>query len=563
MNIIANASISRKLGLLVCLVLFGLCIAGFASAKLSYNQLLNDRMHALKNIVDTTVHMLEGYEKNVKAGKLTREQAMADFKDRALSMTFENGDGYIFAYKMDGTSLVHPNPDFIGKNKLDLAVNGQYIVKDMRDTLLKQPTTTLKITFPKPNTTKPVDKILYSAIFPDWDMYVGTGIYIDDVDNAFAEIFWSLCITFGILSLVFAGLCLAIGRSISKPMAVMIQATRGLAAGDVSVALPVWTRKDEIGELGRALGVFKENLIRSEQLRHEAEQSKAEAEAIRRRTMQQLADSFEAEVQGIVREVSTAAHDAEGAAETMAHQADFSMNRAETVASGTQQVSNNTQTVAAAAEEMSVSIQEIARQTVVAQSIMKRALDVTGRATELVGTLDDGAQEIGKVVELINAIAQQTNLLALNATIEAARAGDAGKGFAVVASEVKSLAAQTGRATEEISSKITAIQGSVGTTVNAIAEIQNVVSEVSEVASSIASAVEQQSATTADIVRNIQEAARSTDLVSSNIQEVKQASAQTGTAANQVLSIARDLGKRSATLTNSVADLVDRLRKQA
>ncbi len=557
-----NASINRKLIFLVIVVLGGFLCSGLFASKLSYDQLFDDRVHALQNIIDISVNTARSLQKDEKSGAITHDQAIKLYRDRITAMSYDGGSGYIYGFSMDGGTVIHPSYP-IGSNQLETYVNGRQIIKELRDGVAKNRVFRLTYEFNKPNTTTILTKTVLATKIEDWDLFIGTGVYIDDINLSYNQTLSYMGVLFGGITLLVAAICLVIGRSISKPMAVMIQATRGLAAGDVSVALPVWTRKDEIGELGRALGVFKENLIRSEQLRHEAEQSKAEAEAIRRRTMQQLADSFEAEVQGIVREVSTAAHDAEGAAETMAHQADFSMNRAETVASGTQQVSNNTQTVAAAAEEMSVSIQEIARQTVVAQSIMKRALDVTGRATELVGTLDDGAQEIGKVVELINAIAQQTNLLALNATIEAARAGDAGKGFAVVASEVKSLAAQTGRATEEISSKITAIQGSVGTTVNAIAEIQNVVSEVSEVASSIASAVEQQSATTADIVRNIQEAARSTDLVSSNIQEVKQASAQTGTAANQVLSIARDLGKRSATLTNSVADLVERLRKQA
>lgn len=562
MPTLQNASINRKLIFLIIVVLCGFLCSGFFASKLSYDQLFDDRVHALQNIIDISVNTARSIQKDEKSGAITHDQAIKLYRDRITAMSYDGGSGYIYGFNMDGNAVIHPSYP-IGSNQLETNVNGRQIIKELRDGVAKNRVFRLTYEFNKPNSTTVLTKTVLATKIEEWDLFIGTGVYIDDINLSYNQTLTYMSLLFGAITLLVAAICLAIGRSISTPMAVMIHATRGLAAGDVSVALPVWTRKDEIGELGRALGVFKENLIRSEQLRHEAEQSKAEAEAIRQRTMQQLADSFEAEVQGIVREVSTAARDAEGAAETMAHQADFSMTRAETVASGTQQVSSNTQTVAAAAEEMSVSIQEIARQTVVAQSIMKRALDVTGRATQLVGTLDDGAQEIGKVVELINAIAQQTNLLALNATIEAARAGDAGKGFAVVASEVKSLAAQTGRATEEISSKITAIQGSVGTTVSAIAEIQNVVSEVSEVASSIASAVEQQSATTADIVRNIQEAARSTDLVSSNIQEVKQASAQTGTAANQVLSIARDLGKRSATLTNSVTDLVDRLRKQA
>jgi len=155
-------------------------------------------------------------------------------------------------------------------------------------------------------------------------------------------------------------------------------------------------------------------------------------------------------------------------------------------------------------------------------------------------------------VQLISDIASQTNLLALNATIEAARAGEAGKGFAVVASEVKSLAAQTARATEDISAQVSAIQTATGNAVDAINAVGGIIGQVSEISSSIASAVEEQGAATKEITRNTQEAARSTQEVFTNIAGVSQGAGMTESAADHVLASADQLGSTSLRLKQEV-----------
>jgi methyl-accepting chemotaxis protein len=180
--------------------------------------------------------------------------------------------------------------------------------------------------------------------------------------------------------------------------------------------------------------------------------------------------------------------------------------------------------------------------------------------SQTVRSLSDAAQKIGEVVALINGIAAQTNLLALNATIEAARAGEAGKGFAVVASEVKSLAAQTGRATEEITGHITAMQGVTRDAVAAIERIDRTIGQINEISGSIAAAVEEQGAATREIARSVQEAAVGTGTVSSNILEVNHAAAETGSAATQVLGAAQSLGEQANGLRRSVDDYLGKMR---
>jgi methyl-accepting chemotaxis protein len=189
-----------------------------------------------------------------------------------------------------------------------------------------------------------------------------------------------------------------------------------------------------------------------------------------------------------------------------------------------------------------------------------KAVSDAQRTDAIVRALAEGAQKIGDVVGLITSIAGQTNLLALNATIEAARAGDAGKGFAVVASEVKSLANQTGRATEEIAAQITQIQNATKEAVEAIRGIAETIEQVSAIATTIASAVEEQGAATAEIARNVQQTAHATREVTVNIGGMSQAASETGQAASQVLSVATDVSHQAENLSTEVGGFVAEVR---
>jgi methyl-accepting chemotaxis protein len=164
------------------------------------------------------------------------------------------------------------------------------------------------------------------------------------------------------------------------------------------------------------------------------------------------------------------------------------------------------------------------------------------------------------VVKLITAIAEQTNLLALNATIEAARAGEAGRGFAVVAQEVKALAAQTAKATDEISSQIAGMQSATGESVAAIKEIGTTINRISEIASTIAAAVEEQGAATQEIARNVQQAASGTTQVAANIGDVNKGAAETGSASSQVLSSAQALSSEGNRLKLEVDNFLNSVR---
>jgi len=362
---------------------------------------------------------------------------------------------------------------------------------------------------------------------------------------------------------VLAGLGFAffVARSIVVPVRSMTEIMGLLASGDKTVLVPALENQDEIGAMARAVQVFKENAIRVERLQAEQEEMKRRAEADRRAVMLKMADDFEASVKHVVDAVSAAATQMQSSSQSMASVAEEASRQSTAVAAASEQAANNVQTVAAAAEELSSSIREISQQVSQASSVSSEAVTVADAANGVMHGLDEATARIGEVVNLINDIASQTNLLALNATIEAARAGDAGKGFAVVANEVKHLANQTGKATEEISDQIGAVQDSTGKAVIAIGQITNIISSISEINATIASAVEEQGAATQEIARNVDQAAAGTQEVSANIVGVNQAASEAGKAANEVLAAAGELNRQAVQLSNEVDRFIATIRR--
>ncbi|MCG8545404.1 MAG: methyl-accepting chemotaxis protein [Alphaproteobacteria bacterium] len=274
----------------------------------------------------------------------------------------------------------------------------------------------------------------------------------------------------------------------------------------------------------------------------------------------EIADNFEQNVMSAVQTVQSASTELQSSSEAMASNAEQTQLKSTAVASASEQTTVNVETVATAAEQMAASVAEISNQVAQSSDIAQRAVAETARSNQAVEGLAGAGAKIGEVVDLISDIASQTNLLALNATIEAARAGDAGKGFAVVASEVKSLANQTVKATEEISSQIAEMQEATGGTVEAIKGISNVISEINEISNSIAAAVEEQSASTQEIARNVQEAAKGTKEVTRNIIAVSSAAQESGQSSQHVLEAANELSQQGETLGAEVTKFLVEVR---
>ena len=346
---------------------------------------------------------------------------------------------------------------------------------------------------------------------------------------------------------------------VSTPIRAMTGAMGRLAQHDLKTQIEGGDRKDEVGEMAKAVQVFKESMIETERLKLEQEEAQRVA-ANRSALVDKLTKEFDIRVQGVVQTVSAQASQMESSAQSMSATAEETTKQAGVVAAASEESASNVQTVASAAEELSSSIAEISRQVSLSAQIAGDAVTEAGKANEMVQGLLNASQKIGEIVALINDIADQTNLLALNATIEAARAGEAGKGFAVVAAEVKNLATQTSKATEEIGSQISGVQGATQDAVKAIASIGKTISEINQITATIAAAVEEQGAATQEIARNVEEAAKGTQEVSANIGGVSEAANSTGTVADQVLGAARTLSGQSSEMRKLVETFLTQVK---
>jgi methyl-accepting chemotaxis protein len=370
-------------------------------------------------------------------------------------------------------------------------------------------------------------------------------------------IIWTAAIAAVLLSI---GAVLWLDRDLAKRIAELGRLMRQLADKNYAFDLPGRTRTDEVGEMARAIEVFRDNMQRGDALASE-QAAEAEAKAVRARRVDMLVQGFDRDATEALQAVASASGGLQRTAEGLARTAESGARDATSVAGASEQAASNVQTVASAAEELGVSINEIGRQVQASSTIAAKAVAEAGRTNATVSTLTATADRIGAVVSLINDIASQTNLLALNATIEAARAGEAGKGFAVVASEVKALANQTGQATSEIRQQIEAMQTATADAAEAIGSIGRTIEEIDQITGTIAAAVEEQGAATREIARNVQEAARGTTEVSAGMSGVSHVATETGTAASDVLTAAGGLARQAADLRAKVGTFLGALRE--
>jgi methyl-accepting chemotaxis protein len=358
----------------------------------------------------------------------------------------------------------------------------------------------------------------------------------------------------GVLAVICGGLVFLL-RRITRPLVDTAETMRRLRDGDLSATVTGDDRPDEIGEMARALVVLRDGLVERARL-VSASEAEAQQREQRHRKTEAAIQAFRKTHAGVVGAVNESLAGMATSAEELAALANSADQTATAVTTASSATSENIRVVAAATEELTSSVAEISSRVSHGSQIAAGAALKAKEANAGIDGLNSAAEKISHVVNLIQTVADQTNLLALNATIEAARAGEAGRGFSVVAGEVKNLAAQTGRATVDITQQIAAVQTLTRQVVGSIREIAGTLDEVNGTSSEIATAVEQQSAATREILRNVQDASSGTTQLASKMENVCSTIGHTARIAGTVKDAAAQVSERSRELERAVNEFL-------
>lgn len=475
----------------------------------------------------------------------------------------EDKSGYFFVYRNTTNVAMPVKKSLQGQDLAGLKdKNDVYVIRELHKQA-QQGGGFVNYIWPKPGAGD-APKLSYAEMIPGLDMWIGTGVYIDNIDKAKADlnvrigkitrsealstllIAGTIFVAIIVLSLVIVfGITAGLGKLISN----FADVAQG--EGDLTKRIDI-TSQDELGELASLFNMFLEKL---------------------QKIISQLASSASS-VDNSAQKLSELSHSMLGStrdtnerAGTVAAASEEMTTNLSNVAAAMEESSTNINMVASAAEEMNSTISEIAENAEKARSVSSKAVSQASHASKEMSKLGDAADKIGKFTETITEISDQTNLLALNATIEAARAGDAGKGFAVVANEIKELAKQTAEATLDIKTIINEVQGTSRTSLEEITQITEVIGGVNDIVGTIATAVEEQTAVTSEIAENIAQASQGVQEVNENVSQsstvaasitediadISTAAGSISGASSEVNTNAEDLKKRSHELNTIVS----------
>jgi methyl-accepting chemotaxis protein len=538
--------IRSKLFITATISLLGMVGLGAFALNLLYQTMVQDRVTGLRNVTAAGLSIAQTFYAREQAGELSEAAAKAG-AEHVIDQLRYAGNGYVFVNDSKGTRIVFPpNHKLIGQNTWENRdANGVFMNQIMTRRALGGDPAPVFYSFPKPGATAAIPKVAVISYFGPWDWIIGTGVYLDDLNQDFVGLLWAFAsVTVPILVLI-CGFAFWVARSIALPMRALTDQTNRLVQGDLSVRVDSIGRHDEIGTLAIAIDAFKTAAIEKRRLEAEAadaraiaEREQAQAAAIRAETTANLAhvvdefaaglaklaagdlsqrisqpfstdyDKLRRDFNAAVAELHAAIRDVADTTDAIRADAAQLSSAADQLAHRTEQQAANLEETSAALEQVTTTVRHTAKGADHAQQVVTAARRDAERSGEIVASamqamdgISQSSGQIGQIIGVIEQIAFQTNLLALNAGVEAARAGDAGRGFAVVAAEVRALAQRSADAAKEITQLIRDADdqvkngvGLVSDAGHALTRIAETVTEINGIVTEIAASAREQSA---------------------------------------------------------------------
>ncbi|MDD2704082.1 MAG: methyl-accepting chemotaxis protein [Acidocella sp.] len=588
-QLLDRISLTRQF-ILMFLAALGLMVTGTGMALLhSYDLDLTAKQATIRNLLESARSVTDYYIAQAQSGAMTTQAAQAQAL-AVLSAIRYDKTNYVFVVQEDGTVLSELNPALIGTNQMNLAdSNGQPIFQPLIASAVAGDPQFNHYVFPQAKGLAPEHKIALALDVPQWHWVIGSGLYVTAIYTDMLNYSLGLAEIFLPLLAVYMGLAMLMLRRQTALLNGLSGAMRKLASGALHTDIPAAERTDEIGNMARAVQVFKDNGLEKRRLEEEAQaqhtrmeeerkRNEAEREAAARQQefvvtsiaegleklsrgdlLFRLTKAFSSEyeklrgdfnsamerLQATMQEIAGNSKGVQSVAGEITQAADDLSRRTEQQAAGLQETATALDQITATVRKTAENVAETRNIVSAASADAGRSGSVVREAVDAMSGIETSSKQISNIIGIIDEIAFQTNLLALNAGVEAARAGDAGRGFAVVATEVRALAQRSADAAKEIKELIATSGKQVETGVTLVGETGKALERIVEQVARINTLV-------SDIAGSTQEQATGLAEVNTAVNQMDQVTQQNAAMVEQTTAASHGLAKEARELTQLV-----------